>query len=218
MKTRGVLLLIFLICLLQLFFSKITVGENAEYSLIMRTDKKVIDPGENLTLRIYVSGYGTVNNSKILFYTSTDFKTSYSFFGGEALQQSTDVPVTFIYPMDGFINCAPYWSSQVPYGEFVRCSEFDSSLQQDRNGPFIKVVVSNINLEGNHEVMSVLSYQDTSKNWHSVDSTINFHVTTLQERFWWIGVPATIIIGVLGWIVAIVLKFNKSTVMSNIKS
>lgn len=183
-KKEALLFIIFIFSLA--FYTTIALAEKSEYSLVMFVDNKTINPQENLTIRIYLSGHGNVTNSKILIYSNRNFDVSFSIFGGEWTGPTGGSAAFYGGQLNDFVNCKPYWTED----KTIRCSEFDSSFSPNRTGPFIEAKISNIHLEGEHEVTAVYSYQDMDGDWYSTKSTLKFHVRTLVE-IW--GLPIAII-------------------------
>ena len=61
-------------------------GENADkpgcYELMIRSSSSVINPGDEVRLLVFVTGYGSINNPKLVFYPPLDFIRSGSVFHG----------------------------------------------------------------------------------------------------------------------------------------
>ncbi len=162
--------------------------EKASYSLVMLPEKITINPGENITIRVYFSGDGDVKSSKLGLYVGGDF----DIYGYILANEKPNISKSWIIltPLDFLINERLEMFPSV----YLRCSEigspfiekcYDATKERPEFKNPITIKLGNTRFEGDHEIVGVLSYQDMDGDWHTSQFTVKFHVYTWWERIYY---------------------------------
>ncbi len=184
-------------------------GESLEkkpgsYQLILRSTSSVVDPGDELGLELYISGFGNMQFSKLVFYPSANvFSSSSEVLFGPDLDQK-----------EGTL----YWGGQKaqvsPQGGLIELTVltpevlfiFKPRLQviternttKKKDGKTFAPVQFNLKIKnkarpGKYHMHFILTYFDGEK-WNTSSTKFQFSVRNLLERYasfaWWLAITA----------------------------
>lgn len=201
---KRIIVIIFI--LIILLSSSIVFGTSPDYNIVLYPDKRIINLGEDITVRVYVVGEGKINDSSILFYTNDNFKISYRFSDGEWVVGTNSGVAAFWG--ESITKEIQTIAIRIPNNYLISVTELDHGKYKG-SGVYITAKITNINLSGGHDLVGVLTYQDTEGNWHISKESATFHVKTPWERFWMLGTIVSILLALIGWTFAIIQWFKR---------
>jgi len=164
------------------------------YGLVARTSSDIMDPGETLVIELYISGYGSIESSKLIFYPSpgvvdSDDKDSYVLFGihGKKGLGVWGAQRHQLHPDGnaiGFTGGA-YKSEWKSPSIFFDINETQISTEKKLGG-FAPI---HINLKtkrkaraGTHSIQFLFTYFDGS-NWQTSSNTVQFTIRNFFQRY-----------------------------------
>lgn len=172
--------------------------EDGNYELIVSIDNAVVDPGDKIKIKIFITGYGKIDRAKLIFYPSK------SVFEYEKSTVTTDLKegppgdlpvwggVTRTLPPEGF---AVSFTGGFTYGSVTKPTMFfDLNPEQGSNVLNTELLQKNLvapvefdlsiakkNTPGTHFLHFGFSYFNGSE-WRTSTVTVQFTVRNIFER------------------------------------
>ena len=154
------------------------------YDLVIRVSQPIVDPGDNLQVEVYISGYGVIHGARMVSYPS---------------------PSVFSFS-DSHVNCVGNTSKLGPLGARV---DFDDTAFCDvndaRNGQRLSLegwtrqqkapieydlTINKKVKPGPHSIQFVLTYFD-GQTWKTASKNAEFTIRNIYQRYeWWIAIIA----------------------------
>lgn len=159
------------------------------YSIVILNKDSNINPGEDTTFDLYITGYGDLKYTKINIYTD----------GGFVIKS---------YRMKTLDNNLTDWTPEIesewaiiPSIPIIYDSEnFIINLEYPPPPITAKFYIPSNITPGDHKIYTILTYQDLNGNWYVDKTELKFHVNTWIERYWIIiafGAIITVIAGAI---------------------
>lgn len=188
------------------------------YGLAVRLSTTVVDPGETLTLEVYISGYGQIQGSKLVFYPSPAIvaRGSSCRFGlgppdGEGLAcfgfQKTDLDplgntiVFGVEPLSLGAERPTMYVDARPAGDPHQISTETKSLPTNCAPVQVELVTRSDARPGMYSVQFLFTYFNGSA-WANSSETVQFSVRSVYQRYegwiWRAGAVVTVIAIPLG--------------------
>lgn len=188
------------------------------YGLVVRLSTTVVDPGETVTLEVYVSGYGEIQGSKLVFYPSAaivDERSSYRFGLGTPDGESVACFGVQHSPLSAIGNTIDFCGGRLFSGSEQPAMYFDvqsnvqlpqistetKSLPTDCAPVQVELVTRPKARPGMYSIQFLFTYFNGSE-WANSSETVQFSVRSFYQRhegtIWIVGAAATVIAIVLG--------------------
>jgi hypothetical protein len=182
--------------------------KTGNYSVVHRLSKSHVDPGEDLLIEIYFSGYGEISTPKVVIYPSSPFfnpeesfmkcnilqEDGKVFFGGEKIKMD-EVGATII--LKGLIN-QPHWTENTMFFDIRKPNDNSIFTETKQIGAPVELnyKIKKDCRPGVHYVIVVFTYYDGDK-WKTSSSKFEFNVTTFFQRYellvWSLGLLVTVL-------------------------
>lgn len=175
-------------------------GKEGKYHLVMRSTKTVVDPGESVLVQLYITGFGTIDYPKLVFYPSANVlsKQSEVSFGAELRDNGL---AYFGSQKEKFDQYGKTINLSFVNGHtlFLRNSKSISlQIMTEKNTNDVAPVQLDLRLSsqarpGNYFIHFVLTYFN-GEEWDSVSEKFTFTVRNSLQRHellaWWLGIIA----------------------------
>jgi len=181
--------------------------KRGSYRLVIRATKTAINPNETVTVQLYISGYGTIDYPKLVFYPSAD-----------VLSKESEVLFDIAKHENGRYYFGAHKEKLDEYGKTIDLAfingrtlflpDPESTTRQiitEKNTKGIAPVqleISSRGRPGNYSIHFVLTYFD-GEEWTNVSEKFQFTIRNLLQRYeslaWWLGLMAaagTILAGI----------------------
>lgn len=174
---RLKLLIIYGLVIIILFPTCSTATE-PNFRIVACTDSTRINPGENLTISVYIIGVGNTTDNFILVYFNSDILVTDARFMGEALREGLADKGTNVQLLrwgitipENIEEINPFHPLHVFWG------------RDETSSPFtFEVVTSQDTPSGKHDLKIIYQYKDEKGAWHSTSDILTFHITTEAEQ------------------------------------
>lgn len=168
-------------------------SSNAFLKIIGIPDRLQIDPGQEITIKVFIAGRGEVKHEYISVYSAENapiYSITFSKHPPSFINKGEN-PTEFIVAMD-------LESFNDAINQTVNESDPRPTRLEAASPPISIVIGSKKNIvPGNHKALLVLTWQD-EEGWHQQDYEVNYRVTSPYERsqgwlwFWGILITVTI--------------------------
>lgn len=197
-------------------------GPHAErtgsYGLAVRLSTTVVDPGETVTLEVYVSGYGEIQASKLVFYPSpaiVDERSSFRYGLGVKDGESVACFGFQQSPLNSNGNTIDFsggrlfsgeerptmYFDDASTGELPQISTEKKTLPTDCAPVQVELVTRPDARPGMYSIQFLFTYFNGSE-WANSSETVQFSVRSFYQRYegkiWILGALATVIAIPLG--------------------
>lgn len=178
MFAKQVMLLIFYGLIIIALFPMCSTASEPNFRVVGCTDSTRIDPGENLTIYVYIIGVGNTTDNFILVYFNSDIIVTDAKFMGESLEEGIADRGTNVQLLRWNISIPDNIEEINPFHPLhIFWARSETSL------PFtFEVLTSQNTPSGEHDLKIIYQYKEEDGTWHSTSDILTFHITTDAEQ------------------------------------